>query len=493
MNPTVSLRWRGGQKHGHRMFSSAVCASLIGLIAGQLALPLTPLRPIVHRSLLGSDLIWELDAGQLGAPVLLGPRELRGGVLAVLADGTLVAFSAVSGDRFWTRQTDTNPTHFEIVGDRLYLIGTQQGSQQVVLTSFDSSAGVCWETELANPVDYVAFSEDWIVVCLVSGELVLLEASSGQIQWSILAQESIVAAPRIGADSVIVATELGLQSRALENADLNWTRNLRGGAKFRPALVKNTLVVASGEGKVVGVNLSDGKQKWRLDIGGELGSDPVRYKKTVLVTGYASQLVRLKTGGHSEWRVAVDGRTSIATQVWDDHALVVSGRATSVTGYELKEGRQVGVVRLKGWTESIAAPPVMLDHHLVVRTSSGRLLGFGHKPPPIDDPDLESEESDSETDLEQETAEKTESSGSTAGETELAPAAKSEAVPAAPETESIGDPKDAEPQQLREVSPTQLEPASPAQPVSPSSAAQSSEPAPPKSATRSGLAGRDSP
>jgi len=87
---------------------------------------------------------------------------------------------------------------------------------------------------------------------------------------------SIYSVPAFDKKNIYFANSIGeIQSISLNNKSLNWKVETGNSIYFSPEIVKNTLVVGTIEGNLLGFDTQSGKQKWNLPIGGVLVGSPV--------------------------------------------------------------------------------------------------------------------------------------------------------------------------------------------------------------------------
>jgi outer membrane protein assembly factor BamB/predicted MPP superfamily phosphohydrolase len=87
---------------------------------------------------------------------------------------------------------------------------------------------------------------------------------------------SIYSLPAFDKKNLYFANSIGeVQSINLKNKSLNWKTQLANSIYFTPIVLKNTLVIGTIEGELLGFDTQSGKQKWNLPVGGVLVGSPI--------------------------------------------------------------------------------------------------------------------------------------------------------------------------------------------------------------------------
>ena len=158
----------------------------------------------------------------------------------------------------------------------------------------------------------LAYSKGNLAVSTGSGEVVLMDAGSGIIQWRHDVQGSISAPPTFSNGIIIVMTG-GNQAIALDyrNGRVIWTQesNTTGAGILgagTPAISGDLAVLPFTSGEVLGVSLDDGLQSWSQVINGKrvgsangfvkaVSGDPVIVGKIVYAGTNSGRLAAIDT------------------------------------------------------------------------------------------------------------------------------------------------------------------------------------------------------
>ncbi|MDB9878162.1 PQQ-binding-like beta-propeller repeat protein [Amylibacter sp.] len=188
------------------------------------------------------------------------------------------------------------------------------------VTAFNLDGIKVWAADLTStksPKDKIsggglAYSKGNLAVSTGSGEVVLMDAGSGIIQWRHDVQGSISAPPTFSNGIIIVMTG-GNQAIALDyrNGRVIWTQesNTTGAGILgagTPAISGDLAVLPFTSGEVLGVSLDDGLQSWSQVINGKrvgsangfvkaVSGDPVIVGKIVYAGTNSGRLAAIDT------------------------------------------------------------------------------------------------------------------------------------------------------------------------------------------------------
>lgn len=209
--------------------------------------------------------------------------------------------------------------------------------------------------------------------------------------------ESRIAASPVAGGGRVFALDASTEVMALSTSgDRLWRADLtpededgRDGFGGGLALSGDTLVAATGFGEVIGLNATDGSEKWRLAIGAPVRSAPAIADGRVVVVSGDGQLVAadLDTGGEL-WRVfGLEGG-----------AAMLGGAGPAISGEVVAApftSGDLGIFRAadgrRGWTEplgggrlgtamslitDLSASPVMADGVIYAGAVAGRVAAL---------------------------------------------------------------------------------------------------------------------
>lgn len=289
-----------------------------------------------------------------------------------------------------------------VTGGRVYTLDAAAR-----LGAFDAGSGASvWRTSLAPGSEGggggfgggLASDGRFVYATTGFGEVLAIDATSGQIVWRQRAGAPFRAAPAVSGGTVVAVTRnnraLALSARTGEVVwridGISSDAGLLGGAS--PALSGDLAVVPFGSGEVVGVQLSTGRRVWSAVLGGarrglarsaiaDVTGDPVIAGRVVVAANQSGRTVAVdgQTGARGWTRSfgavgPIWAAGSSVFMVTDDSAL---------TRLSLENGETIWRSDLPAYRdpEDREAPiaysgPVLVGGHMLVTDSRGNMLSF---------------------------------------------------------------------------------------------------------------------
>ncbi len=239
-------------------------------------------------------------------------------IYTVDENGMVSAFNAETGNRQW-REKLKMPVVSGVGGngsDRVYV-----GSKDGQLVALDAQSGeTLWESTLTSEVlAPPAANQDYVVVRTADGRLNAMNADDGETLWYF--QRSVpllslrgVSAPKIVDDMVIAGFDNGkLVSLDIADGRVIWEATVavpRGRTELErlvdidadPVIIDNTVYAAAFQGYVAAYDLRDGSERWDRELSVETGID-VTPGEAVFLTDSESYVWAIQDGsGDSLWR-----------------------------------------------------------------------------------------------------------------------------------------------------------------------------------------------
>lgn len=278
----------------------------------------------------------------VAAPLLF----VEGLVLCGTEDGWLYALDAGSGKQKWIYKECSG-----ILGTPNYL--KPKGSSKTLAMVIDQPEGTVHAIDIANgKAVWVSeattrcdgsggANEERVVFGGCDSTLHVLSPSSGESIANIEIGDGneMAGGTVIAGDDVLVGNRSGsLVCIDLGKKNIRWTMDGEGGELFTTAAVKeNRVVVATGDDKIICLDLLTGKELWNSEVNGTASTSPViAGNKVACSVDDAIYIISLKDG----------------SRLWSG---AVGGELTS---------------------------PAIVENMLVVGTSDGRLVAFGEKEAP---------------------------------------------------------------------------------------------------------------
>ena len=121
-----------------------------------------------------------------------------------------------------------------------------------------------WQVNVgkATPGLAPAVAQSVVYAAASDGTLVRVDAASGRVIWRINVGQKISAGPGADATHVVVGTDKGEVLAFDADGKSAWTSRVSSEVIAPPRLADEIAVVFSGDGRIYGLNVADGKTKW---------------------------------------------------------------------------------------------------------------------------------------------------------------------------------------------------------------------------------------
>lgn len=303
-------------------------------------------------------------------------------------EGRILALDAETGEPFWTTATASGVFGSPAVSDDTVYVASVGGT----LYALDASTGsVDWTrrlegTVLASPtvddgrvfvgtraVDAHALSHrDW--------PFYALDATDGSTVWRRPIPEGVFGTAAVHGDSVIVGGQNGtVHAFDVAAGDERWryrTPNPPGagpdtdpllrfdGITSGPTVVDGTVVGGSYLGRIYGLDVDDGEERFRLSVGSSIASSPSVADGTVYVGDYGGTLSALSLpSGRTEWTFGADERISKSAPAVTADAVYVGSADGRVYAVDRASGDDLWTLATGDW---VLSSPAVVDGHLYV-------------------------------------------------------------------------------------------------------------------------------
>ena len=180
---------------------------------------------------------------------------------------------------------------------------------------FDGQGGVRWRFQTRSAVRSTpAVTATRVFVGSGDSTLYALDRASGKVIWQFAAGGPVHSSPAVARGLVIAATLAGRIFAVSESSGaLRWSiqtgatlpKNVSPAGDWdffvsSPVVVGQTIVIGAGDGNVYALDLTTGKEQWRVKTGGKVRATPSVKDGTVVVGGwdgrvYAIELATSKT------------------------------------------------------------------------------------------------------------------------------------------------------------------------------------------------------
>lgn len=187
--------------------------------------------------------------------------------------------------------------------------------------SMKKSGAPAWKTELKSKVESspVANGES-IYVVTSRGELVSLNAGSGKVQWkkNIDGPVLFAAKPLIVEEKVIVATSYGSVEAYSKDGKELWKVKVGGGVFSSPTYSKGILYVGAGDRNIYALSIKNGNVAWKFSADSRMvGSSPLVYRNLVYAGCYSGSLFAINAwNGKMKWKYEMKSPIVTNPVVW---------------------------------------------------------------------------------------------------------------------------------------------------------------------------------
>lgn len=136
-----------------------------------------------------------------------------------------------------------------------------------------------------------------VYVATHGGNIYALDADTGDPQWRFATGNPFLHSPAVGGGIVIAADSAGrLFGLDSDSGELRWLASVSpGGAAAAPVVAKDTVFIGSRAGVMLAVNLRDGRELWRCDLGAPIRQTAAVADDRVFVTAEDLHVFALKT------------------------------------------------------------------------------------------------------------------------------------------------------------------------------------------------------
>lgn len=330
-----------------------------------------------------------VGVGYDGRLVKLVPAVADGKVVAADREGLVQAFDAKSGDRLWKVKTKLPISGGPGRGSKAVLLGTSDA--KVVALGLDDGSTL-WSAKVSSEVLAIPRSGRGIVIVrTVDGRMTALNELGGEVLWTFERTMPALslrgtAAPAIMDDLVIGGYDSGkLVALQLQDGKQLWETSIampRGRTELErlvdldadPVVADGVAYVAGFQSGVSAVSLRDGEVLWRRE---ELSSFAgfSADRRYLYLTDEQSNLWELdQRNGAALWKQTELRRRKLTAPVPYDRYIVVGDLEGYVHWLSQDDARQLGRVRVT--KAAIEAAPVVVDGIVYVYASDGTLAAL---------------------------------------------------------------------------------------------------------------------
>lgn len=302
VNDIVLLGNRKGMVHGVRLSDgkrmgrikhNAPIEGGMAMGEGMLFLPMAgDKRSVVAYELWGGKKQW----ARKGAPVEAGLIYTDGKVIAADAEANVYALNPKSGEPIWETQLHERSTVVAspiVVDDQIYVL-----DEFGVLYVLSLETGeLLWEKRVGAPVYNTAASDGRLLfVPTTRGQLVALDLKDGEEVWQFALADTTVrfSTPAYSPESKQIAVSAtNGEVRMLEAAtgEVNWSTALDGAISTPPLITKQTIYVGTMRRMLHALDTETGIELWSHEVKGRVKSAVTAHGKNLIVMAETQQVI----------------------------------------------------------------------------------------------------------------------------------------------------------------------------------------------------------
>ncbi len=233
-----------------------------------------------------------------------------------------------------------------------------------------AKAAISWEKNIGkkSPIGFAPLLQNGVAYsAAANGQVVAVDAASGQERWRFSLKEKLSAGVGAGKDGVYVGTSKG-EVVALDLAGKqNWRSALSSDILVAPQAVNGVVIVRTVDGRMVGLNESDGKRRWLQ----QRTNPPLVLRNLGAVVADKELIYAGMPGGRLLATKAENGGLVWETLVSQPRGSTELERIADVASAPLLDGGRVCAVSYQGRLACFDAEKGNLDWYREVSSATG--------------------------------------------------------------------------------------------------------------------------
>jgi eukaryotic-like serine/threonine-protein kinase len=232
---------------------------------------------------------WQARVGDVTAPLAYH----NGTVYVVAQEGILHALRSDNGKRRWVHAGVPSRSGAIVVGNYVALVTVTDS-----LIVLDAATGISRSRTslgVGTVAPLAALNDSTVVMSSPGAEVIALGLPSGSIRWRQPTQSGVFGAPVVARDSVFVVTrDCRVWRIPGDGTPATGSEPLGCNTVAAPALVRDGVLVATVEGRLVYYNTAEGRVGWTRDIGEELRHPPMILNGQMIVAPLNGKVVSFR-------------------------------------------------------------------------------------------------------------------------------------------------------------------------------------------------------
>jgi outer membrane protein assembly factor BamB len=202
-----------------------------------------------------------------------------------------------------------------------------------------------------------------------------LDATNGVVRWEFDAKEYVSTSPTLSSGRVYISDFDFFYALDQKTGAVVWSYPTTMTFYFAPIVSGQTALVANGT-QLIALDTANGQQRWATSLPGE-GVIPGAIQGTRAFVKSTATLYALDLASGKQLWQAHDGNYISLPAVAGDQVYIITGMGvdTAISALDATTGRNTWTMAVKSLATT---PPVIAGQSLYVRTTDGRVLGFGH-------------------------------------------------------------------------------------------------------------------
>jgi outer membrane protein assembly factor BamB len=349
--------------------------------------------------------LWSVDigAGATNDAALLASPVLRDGRLFTLdSEGTLTAFDANTGARFWrlnTRSPDEDDVVFSgAITTGAGMVFAATGVGQVIAASMETGKEL-WRVDASGPIRGApTYSDGRLFMTTIDNKALAFSVKSGERLWthsgileiaallggaSPAVRDNVVMIPYSSGEIFALKAETGRVYWTDSLSDVQRTNAISNLADIRgnPVIDRDIVIAMSHSGRVTALDFKTGVRIWDRRIGGI--NTPWVAGDFVFLLSNASEVIALtRRDGRIRWLTQLpqfkdseqrEKGIQYTGPVLAGDRLIVSSSLGELRAISPYTGQLLGIIDVNA---PVFIPPIVAGATIYVLTDKGRLIAY---------------------------------------------------------------------------------------------------------------------
>jgi outer membrane protein assembly factor BamB len=376
------------------------CSTVKGWFTGKNAKLLAPAALTEFTATAKAERVWATSVGdgegRLGSRQ--GPAVADGRVYAAGTDG-VGAWELQTGKQVWYHEDKKDKDGNRLglggspgVGDGLVVVGGLEGD----VLALDAATGdVKWQAKVGTEVLAApAIGQGLVLVRSIDGRVTAFDAASGERRWFWEKEAPALtvrgnSSPLLAPGAAFIGNDDGtLSALTLSNGAQIWEQLVSTGegrseldrmadVDGTPVLDGTTIYATSYKGQTLSIDGPTGRPLWSHDAGGS-GTVGVASDRVVVCDAKGTVWALAKTDGSALWQQPALARRNLTAATVQGNYAVVGDIEGYLHWLNLQDG--AFAARARAGSDAIRGQPVVADGLLVVETTGGELSAWRISP-----------------------------------------------------------------------------------------------------------------